>query len=188
MLAAVIRTVLKDEALAPSTNDKLILREKSRERKIVMELEVTDMPPDVTAIHVEKLVGEMGSLSGIEDGRWKQKCDYLLVCEDQGRDVAIFIELKKTLGLKQKEKGREQLRRSLPLLKYLCSICRIDQEMKPDESEVDERYFLIGEKDRLKLDKQPVKSGRALHEERYKSITVNILFGTHVRFGRLRSA
>ena len=41
-----------------------------------------------------------------------------------GQDQAVFVELKKTLDEDQ-SRAMEQLRRSLPLLDYLLSVCRI---------------------------------------------------------------
>ncbi len=46
-----------------------------------------------------------------------QICDYLLIFELEGKDHAIFIELKKTL--RGDNRPKDQLLRSLPLLKYL---------------------------------------------------------------------
>ena len=150
-----------------------------------MKVEVAGVPSGVTAIDMRRI----GNLSGVKYGKWKQSCDYLLVCEFEGKDVAVFVELKKTLGPDQK-KGMEQLRRSLPLLEYLRSICRIHHGVKTDNSGVDTRYFLIGEKISQRLDKQRVKSSRGLSTptEKHEDITVNIFVGSRVRFDLLRSA
>ena len=77
---------------------------------------------------------------------------------------------------------------SLPLLEYLRSVCQIQYDMETDESGMDARYFLIGEKDSSRLDKQPVRPGRALPPEEYKNITINLFVGLRIRFDRLRSA
>lgn len=184
MLTGHIREVLEDRVLVRPTDGKVTLRE----RQASMAFEVADMPPSVTTIDIDQLVGKSGRLSGVKNGPWTKHCDYLLVCEDEGGEIAIFVELKKTLESEQKEKGMEQLRRSLPLLKYICSMCRIHQGMKPDRSRMDARYFLIGERGSRSLDKQRVKQGGRIPTEQHKNITVHIFGGPSVRFGRLRSA
>ena len=178
MLATQIKGILEDKALVWPTNGSMTLRETN-----VMDVEVAEVPSSVTVIDMRK----MGSLSGVRDGECRQTCDYLLVWEVEGRDVAIFVELKKTLDLNRKKSGMEQLRRSLPLLDYLCSVCRIHHGLKSYKS-VAARYFLIGEKGGEKLDKQPVRPGRALTTETYKGITVHTFVGSMVRFDLLRSA
>ena len=97
MLARHIKEILRDKALVLSRSDgRTILREKD-----VMELEVADIPSDITIINMQRI----GSLSGLKDGEWKQVCDFLLLFEDRGKDYAIFIELKKTLDENNKQKG-----------------------------------------------------------------------------------
>ena len=81
----------------------------------------------------------------------------------------------------------EQLRKSLPLLDYLCSVCSIHYSLKSYKS-VDARYLLIGENDDMRLNKQPVRPGRPLSTESYKNITVNLFVGPRVRFDSLRRA
>ena len=184
MLTEHIKEILEDRVLVRPTDGKVILRE----RQASMAFEVADMPPSVTTVDIDQLAGKVGRLSGVKEGPWTRHCDYLLVCEDEGGEIAIFVEWKKTLGSEQKEKGMEQLRRSLPLLEYLCSMCRVHQGIKLDNSRVDARYFLIGEKGSRSLDKQRVKQDGRIPMERHKNITVHIFGGQSVRFGRLRSA
>ena len=147
-----------------------------------MKVEVAGTPSGVTAIDMRKL----GSFSGMKEGEWKQRCDYLLVYEFKGKNIAIFVELKKTLS-QENGKGMEQLRRSLPLLRYLYSICRIHYGVEPDKPVTTTRYFLIGKKMNPRLDKQPVTPGRSLPSEDYKEITVNKFVGPRLRFDLLRS-
>ena len=147
-----------------------------------MKVEVSRTPSGVTAIDLRKL----GSFSGIKEGPWKQRCDYLLVYEFKGKNIVIFVELKKTLSQENK-RGAEQLRRSLPLLKYLHSVCRIHYGVEPDMLVTTTRYVLIGQKMNPRLDKQPVKTHRALPSENYKEITVNKFVGPRLRFDLLQS-
>ena len=175
MFSAHLKEILDDRVLAPRTNGGgMILREKE-----VMEVEVTETPSDVTAVDVRKI----GSFSGLKDGEWKQSCDYLLVHERKGENVVIFVELKKTLN----EKGMEQLRRSLPLLDYLHSVCRIQYGVESYKSEMTIRYSIICEKINPRLDKQPVTPGRPPRPEHYKGIKINKFVGSRVHFDLLRS-
>lgn len=66
-----LKEILDAKALTPQpANDGIRLRETD-----VMEVEVVNPPPDLTAVAMEKL----GRLSGMKDGEWTQVCDYLLV-------------------------------------------------------------------------------------------------------------
>ena len=178
MLADHLKKILKDKALVPRTNaGSMILKEKR-----VMKVEVTGMPLGVTAIDIEKI----GSFSGLNDGEWKQRCDYLLVYEVEGQNIAIFVELKKTLNQDNK-KAMEQLRRSPPILKYLHSVYRIHYGIESEKPVMTTRYFLIGEKINQRLDKQPVPLGRPLPSVDHKNITVNKFVGPRIRFDLLRS-
>lgn len=184
MLSEHIKEILEDRVLVRPTDGKVILRE----RQASMEFEVADMPPSVTTIDINQLVGRRGgSLPGVRNGPWKRHCDYLLVCEAEDGEIAIFVELKKTLN-QDKRRGIDQLRRSLPLLEYLRSVCRVHSQMKTATSKVHERYFLIGEKNDERLDKQLLRPNRPLPTEAPENIKVNTFVGPRVRFDLLRSA
>ena len=175
MFATHLKEILADTVVILPENGRIVLREKN-----VMEVELTDVPPNITALNIRRI----GILAGVRDGNWKQICDYLLVYECDGKDVGIFVELKKTLN--QQNKGKEQLRRSLPLLKYLHSMCQVHYGVKNQKPRLVTRYFLIGSQLNHRLDKQPVRPGQPLSSENYKNITVNKFVGRSFRFGRLR--
>ena len=178
MLAAHLKQILANKALVSRTSGgSMILREKR-----VMKVEVAETPLGVTAIDMRKL----GSFSGMREGEWKQRCDYLLVYEFKGKNIAIFVELKKTLS-QEDRKGMEQLRRSLPLLEYLYSVCRIHYGVEPDKPVTTARYVLIGKRMNPRLDKQPVTPIRALPSKDYKEIAVDWFVGPRLRFDLLRS-
>lgn len=116
-----------------------------------MSIDVTGVRLRATTIHIDSL----GGLSGLSQGDWNQRCDYLMVVDRGGTYRAVFIELKKTLT--EEEKPLEQLRHSLPFLDYLRSLCRIHFE-DGAPPEVEARYSVIGERGQLRLDKQAVKA------------------------------
>jgi len=102
-------------------------------------------------------------------------CDYLIIVQSGGNDYVVFVEMKSTWGRKTRNTGREQLRRSLPLWDYLCSICKIECRIAP---EVSVKYVLIAEQYQRKLDKDPIsKASRSEDPVPYRDITVKRLKG-----------
>ena len=148
----------------------------------VMEVSVPGTPSGVIALSI----GKIGRFSGIKDGEWAQICDYLVIGTVRGRDLAIFVELKKTLGQDNKKKGMEQLRRSLPILEYLYSVFRIQFDVPHHRQKITVRYCLIGERNSPKLDKQPVRARPSMPPEKYKDIVVRTFVGSWVPFDLLQ--
>ena len=116
MLAKHLKKILTAKTLVkPKTNNNILLQEEN-----VMDVEVADIPPELTTVDMRQI----GCLSGLKSGNWKKICDYLLVFNQGNKDCAIFVELKNRL-YEDKTDGMEQLRRSLPFLEYLCSVSEI---------------------------------------------------------------
>ena len=168
-MAAHLKEILDPKALTPPAPDGHV---KLRDR--AMEVQVVELPPDLTAIRMEKL----GRLRGLRDGAWMQICDYLLVFSQEGKNQAVFVELKKTLN-GDRSKAMEQLRRSLPFLDYLLSVCEIHFAREPGETAV--RYLLIGERVRSRFDRRPSVNPdpeRNLVTQEYKNITISTFVGS----------
>ena len=130
---------------------------------------------------------KLGRLSGMKDGEWTQVCDYLLIYPQKGKDHAIFVELKKTLH-EDKRRAMEQLRRSLPFLEYLRSVCEIHFGAEPVPRRIEVRYLLIGERTRSRLDKKQSVNpdpARKLEQQDYENIMVTTFVGSRVRFDLL---
>ncbi len=180
-MSAHLKEILDAKALTPQpTNDGIRLREKG-----VMEVQVVNPPPDLTTVAMKKL----GRLSGMKDGEWTQVCDYLLVYPRKGKDHVIFVELKKTLH-EGRGKAMEQLRRSLPFLEYLRSVCEIQFGGEPVSRRIAVQYLLIGERTRSRLDKKQSVSpdpARKLEKQDYRNIAVTTFVGSRVRFDLLVS-
>lgn len=145
-----LETVLRKDRLRDVASRQVRLRE----RKANMVIDVTGIRWRATTIRIDRI----GGLSGLSQGDWNQRCDYLMVIDKGGTYCAAFIELKKTLD--QDRKPWEQLRRSLPFLEYLSSLCCIHFE-DTAPAEIDVRYAVIGERGQLRLDKQAVKANPA---------------------------
>lgn len=134
--AAFLRDILHCKALVLRSDDgTIVLREKK-----VMSIKVNETPLQIAAINLHRI----GSLSGVRGGEWKQACDYLLICDEESRDLAVFIELKKTIY--GDGKPEEQLRWSLPVYKYLCAIYEIHSGQKFKDTGTKLLNFIIGEK------------------------------------------
>ena len=178
MLARYVKEILRDKALvSPRRDGRTILREKD-----VMELEVADVPSDIAIINMRRI----GSLSGVKDGEWKQVCDFLLLFERGGKNYSIFVELKRTLDEDNKQKGKEQLRRSLPFLEYLRSVCEIQHDAKSSKLELITLYSIIGKHaSQRRLDKQHLKPGGRLPAENHKGISVGMFVRERINFREL---
>lgn len=176
MLSTQLRKILATKTFAtPRKEKKVILREER-----VMKAEVAEVPSHLTAVDMRQI----GSLSGLKSGNWKKTCDYLLVFNQRGRDYAIFVELKNTL-YEDKTEGMEQLRRSLPYLKFLRSICEIQYGSESTKRNINVRYSLIGRQSNQRLDKQPVRAGNQLPSENHNGISVDMFVGERIKFSDL---
>lgn len=153
------------------TDGTISLREKAASMTITL---TTDMRFPVITIRIQKL----RHWSALKPGPWTKTCDYLLLFEWKGKCHAVFVELKKTLRGTGAE-GSEQLRRSLPLLKYLQSVYEVEFGPKWGKTGLSIDYCLICEKDTPRLDKQPVRVdlSRRTDEIEHKDITVRTFVG-----------
>lgn len=159
------RVLNKDVVETPSKDQTITLQEK--DRNVDMEVKVVALSAPVIAIRMST----GNHLSTMQNGPWKQVCDYLLVVESADEIHAIFIELKKTLT--KEKKPREQLRRSLPFLAYLLSVCKIENS-NIDTTRINTNYFIIGEKLNENIDKEPVRinPNRMIKKEQYEEIEI----------------
>lgn len=172
-LTAGLRDVLKPDVVLPATGgDSIELREK----RAAMRVKIVGLPETFVVIRIERI----GHASKISNGPWRQICDYLLVVDLDGRTHIFFLELKKTKSWE--EKPREQLRRSLPLLEYLRSVCEIESGTPWDEHGMSIHYTILFERDSPKLAKQSVNADprSRVTEEKYDDITIKTFVGTPV--------
>lgn len=179
-LAAGLRGIVNPDVVLPLTgNDGIELQETARE--VDMRVRIVGLPTVFIAIRLES--GDY--LPNISNGSWRQICDYLIVVESGDRTHAVFVELKKTQS--KKERPREQLRRSLPLLEYLRSMWEIESGSTLDERRLSVHYSILFEQTSPKLAKQSVNvkpTTRMLPEE-YKGITIRTFVGTPVPLATL---
>ncbi len=173
-----MRCVLEEKAKVPVNEGTVVLREKQK-RRVVMQVDMIGVPGDVTVVNIDKI----GELSGIR-GEFKSRCDYLILFQKANADVAVFVELKKTIA--EGSKGLRQLHRSPPYLQYLRTVCSIHCENKVQPSaSVTMRYLLIGEKVSPRLSKQRIRLPHVLPPEGYHDIAVNRMVGNRLHFDSL---
>ena len=91
-----------------------------------------------------------------------------------------MVELKTTL--QEDSYGLEQLRRSLPLAKYLLSVCEVELQRSWS---LQTNYALIAEKRVERFDKQAVRPRPYVETEDYKGIRVSVRVGTRFDFAAL---
>ena len=137
-----------------------------------MCFEVTNLPISSTVVKIGRLKHLAGMRDDIKD--LKKICDYLLVIPTGNQWSAVLIEMKKTLEGK-KILAKEQLRRSIPVVKYLESLCAIESQC---DWEVVMHYVVVAEKyTRLDKDRiRPVAAPRPQREE-HKGISIAFFFG-----------
>ena len=150
-----------------SINGKLDLEEKEAS----MTIEIKGTPADVEVIHLKNC----DHLLLLRDGNeCRRICDYLLMYNSDGESRIIFIELKKTLN---SHHYKEQLRRSLPILKYLLSVYAVHYEIGINEiSNV--KYILIAERNKARVHKPPLKESSLQPPLiKHKGIEINSFVG-----------
>ena len=167
--------VLDDRTLKPFTKGKAILREKR-----VMEVNVLQIPASSAVLDINR----MGRLKGMKPGVCEKRCDYLVVSEAGRKNLAVFVELKKTLDEDVSE-GMNQLRQSRPLLDYLQSVCRIHVGRNSHSSETIIRYCLLGEQLNARIPKESPKVKRPWRVEMYRDIKVATFVGDVISFDEL---
>ena len=169
-----LATILKED-LVDFTEKGVCINLWERSAKPKMQVEIVRLPWPMATVCIERT----DHLPGVREGYLRSICDYLLIFEIENKIHAVFVELKASTNNKQK--AEVQLRRSLPILKYLLTACRIEHRSALNESRVMVRYLVIFGRGRL--DKQPVRPGpaaRIYDEETYEDITIRRFIGTSV--------
>lgn len=160
---ACLRQILHGRVLkSPTPDGSILLREKG-----VMTVKVSGLGDEAVAVRLDQ---GLGSLSGIKEGPWKKQCDYVVVNPAGSTVCVLFVELKKTLT--DSSDGFEQLQRSLPWLKYLRTLCRIECDAALGKSRV--RYALIATRGQPRFDKQHVKPGGPTLTKSYKGLDITL--------------
>ena len=169
-----LQAVVKSSALIQASEDgKIMLREPQAR----MSVEVASGRTRVAVLNMNRI----GHLSAIYEHRGlKRICDYFLVASIHGICHAVLIELKKTLG--SSDNFREQLRRSLPVVKYLVSVVEVEYEQ--DITKLEVTYASIFERLSHRFDKQHLRVPRQgmIEIDSWKSIKIKKFLGSRLYF------
>lgn len=165
-----LKEILRSDAWEkgrPSNGHRVI---KLKDEQSGMEICIRASEP-VLVICAEKEGGALKHLSCLKSG-CNKICDYLVIFQSNANYYAVFIEMKENM---RGQRGHEQLRRSLPILDYLVSACKIEHNINP---RISVKYVLVSEKVNSKLDKQPIRpiSTKSINK-RYKGIMVKEFIG-----------
>ena len=183
-LISQLENILRPEYIQrlETAGDAVKLEERQKGRT-VMTVQVSGVSAPFTAVRMSK----RSHPAALKDGTWKKICDYLLIGQSNGKACVIFVELKKRL--REEDEPKEQLWRSLPILRYLLSVCEVERGSSTEKSNLTLRYVIIAEELDERIAKQGVRFGvgEKLRQELYKSIHVATFVGTTFDFDCLAS-
>ena len=147
-----------------------------------MTFDVKGVSDEAVAIRVDKIEHLKKAL--IPNVYRPLVCDYLLVehSAKSKKQLAVLLELKTTVG--PDSRPLEQLRRSLPILRYLQSACEVHFRQRID---LQERYVLAGNQYPNNFDKQSIRfdQGCPYDTQDYRGISVRVFVGSGNSFGTL---
>jgi len=118
---------------------------------------------------------QMGHLTCTRGKRIRWVCDYLIILGCGDECSAVFVELKKTFGYRNK--APEQLRRSLPLLRYLEALYSVESRRTDEPARV--AYAVVYEKGR-RFNKQGTRPMPYPEMVRHEQIDVAALSSARV--------
>ena len=167
-----LRQVLRDSLVKHSSTNEVTLQGART------TFSITGLPSLSIVVDLDK-VSHLGAL---KSGRWTQICDYLLVMSNNGHVDVTFVEMKETL--RETNKPKEQLVRTIPVLKYLLSLCEI--EFGPVDNVV-QRFAVLASKREERIDKQQtrIEPKYVRHKERHKGVDIRIAVGGTIAFSSL---
>ncbi len=177
-----IKKIVQDRYLKYAISEgPQIVELEEKDKQSEMKIAIREVPASFLAIKME------GQWSQFKRDKkkgqdWNRICDYLLLYQEEDKHHAMFIELKTSLS--KKEKSKRQLKRSLPILDYLRSVCKIEGGVEEEILSV--KYVLIAEKVSDSLDKQRIKVNPFEPiEEIYEGIPIRIFTRTEVALNTL---
>ncbi len=144
-----------------------------------MQVQIRGVPSATTVVSLGR-TSQHPILREAEGQSWKKICDYLLIDADEERCKIMMVELKSTL--QKRTEGLEQLRRSLPIAKYLLAVCEVELQRSWC---CQFSYALIAEKRTNRLDKQRTRHVPRPEKEHYDGIVVAVGVGMQFDFAAL---
>ena len=145
--------------------------------KIIVE----DVPESTAIVRLD-----IGGLSKVfrskkerdEERNFDERCDFLMLNETCQKYRAVFVELK-SHDPRNIQKGKQQLRWSLPYLKYYLAVFEADCFKENVKKDVEANFFIFSKEPRKRASRSHLASGR------YENIFVNIYTRDKFEFSEL---
>ncbi len=155
----------------------LIEKATNSTAKIVVE----DVPESTAIVRLD--IGGMSKVFSSKNEReesrnFDERCDFLMLNETCKKYRAVFVELK-SHDPRNIQKGKQQLRWSLPYLKYYLAVFEADCFEKTVNKDVEATFFIFSKEPRKRASRSHLVSGR------YENIFVNIFTRENIEFSDL---
>ena len=162
---------------------------KERTKEVRMTLRVDDVPETATVMRFDE--GKRRELFRENVGSsFLKRCDFLILDESDSEYNAVFVELKRSFEEKESDRqcqnrGEQQLRWSLPSLKYLHSVFEVDRRMDDSRKSINATYFLIAKCPNQWYRKR--RSKEHFKSRRYEGIDIHYSTRNKINFKDLTS-
>ncbi|MDE0142899.1 MAG: hypothetical protein OXI80_15355 [Caldilineaceae bacterium] len=146
----------RDMILPEDCRDGRTITLKDTQSDIAIKVE--NVPRSSVVVNLE--IGGRRQVFETDNGReFHDRCDYLILEESETEYTAVFIELKTTFEnyaawYESDEKGKSQLRWSLPCLQYLLSVFETDAETRIRTKPIRAWYFLAAKNVDLRFNRR----------------------------------
>ena len=187
------------EWLKAHIRSHMLIREEKNNRRTVklteqtagvrMTLRVENVPSAAAVIRFDE--GKRRDFFEPGTGNnFLMRCDFLILDDSEPAYRATFIELKKSFehedfDRQHSKRGEEQLRWSLPSLKYLLSVFEVDEGVRDTGRRLDVSYFLIAKSAGQRLRKR--KTREHFRSENHEGIVIHYSTKSILRYKDLIS-
>ena len=148
-----------------------------RDSQSDVEFKVENVPRSSVVVNLE--IGGRRQVFETDNGcEYYDRCDYLILEESETEYIAVFIEIKATFNhyeswYESDEKGKSQLRWSLPCLQYLLSVFETDFETRSRSKKIRAWYFLSAKNVDLRFNRR--SSVDKFDSDYYKGLPVHYI-------------
>ena len=174
-----LRKVLKREVLVrrPEGAD-IVLSERGPDMS--MERSIAGTPAHAAVLSMK----HVDHLSCVVEGRWRQRCDYLIFAERNGRSDVVLIELKRTLA---GTKPFAQLFHTAPIVAYLVAVGGV---FGVPTGSVGWRRVVLVDRMAPHIEKPPVRvaAGEPARIDEHRDMRIPIFLQGRLRFADLLAA
>ena len=177
-LGACLETVVRPKFRRSRSKDGTFMLDEPDGSMVVS---VRDLGSDAVVVRVE----EAAKWPMLNDGCWTKTCDYMIFSPDGKSGRVLLVELKTTVPAD--DRAYEQLRRSIPLLRYFLEACRI--HCGYNEKGLVVRYAVVAARSGVRgvrIARQQVRRDRTPKVIQHHEIDIAVhIVGRRVTFGQL---